>query len=235
MWHRRQSARRNGSANRGGRPQGEAPLIHGDRRTDGAEFRAAVRNTEGVQPWRRLFHSGAGVGIAAFVPLAGPDSVAPAVLLACALAAALALDWVRLRSQAANAVFFRWFSALASPREARGIASSTWFLLGALCLLLVAPARWFPPAMLVLALADPAASVVGRLWGRRGLGKGSWEGTGAFYLVAAAVLAPFAGLQTALAAAAVVAAIEVMPTGIDDNLTVPLATALALWMFGAAG
>lgn len=226
---------RTGWVYRGGRPQGEVRLIHGDRQTDGTGFRAAVRNTEGVQPWRRLFHSGAGVGIAALVHVAGPDSSVPVALIACALAAALALDWIRLRSRAANTVFFRWFSALASPREARGVASSTWFLLGALCLLLIAPARWFPPAMLVLALADPAASVVGRLWGRHGLGKGSWEGTGAFYLVAVAVLVPFVGLQAALVAAAVVAAFEVMPTGIDDNLTVPLATALAFWMLGAAG
>ena len=210
-------------------------MTRGEGRAGGEEFRAAVRKTRGVQPWRRLFHSGSGVGMAAFVHLIGPGSAAPVTILVCALAAALVLDRVRLRSRAANTVFFRWFSALASPREARGMASSTWFLLGALAVLVIAPDRWFAPAMLVLALADPAASVVGRKLGTHRLGKGSWEGTGAFYLVAAAVLTPFAGLQGALIAAAVVAALEVMPAGIDDNLTVPLATALALWMVGAPG
>ena len=210
-------------------------MTAGPGRSGRAEFVAAVRNTEGVQPWRRLFHIGAGVGIAAFVLVIGPDSRIPVATLGGALAAALALDWIRLRSRAANTVFFRWFSALASPREARGVASSTWFLLGALAVLVIAPGGWFAPAMLVLALADPAASVVGRLWGRHRLGKGSWEGTGAFYLVAVVVLTPFAGLPAALIAAAVVATIEVQPTGIDDNLTVPLATALALWLVGAPG
>ena len=209
--------------------------MRGDGRSGGADFGEAVRNTEGLQPWRRLFHMAAGVGIAAFVHVAGPDSPLPPATLGGALAAALALDWVRLRSRAANTLFFRWFSALASPREARKVASSTWFLLGALAVLAMAPAAWFAPAVLVLALADPAASVVGRLWGRHALGKGSWEGTGAFFLVAAAVLTPFAGPPAGFAAAALVAALEVLPTGIDDNLTVPPATALALWLVGAPG
>lgn len=204
-----------------------------DRQSGSAQFRAAVRNTEGLQPWRRLFHMATGVAIAAFVSVFEPDSPIPVATLGGALAGALLLDWIRLRSRVANTVFFRWFSALASPREAGRLASSTWFLLGALAVLVIAPGRWFAPAVLVLALADPAASVVGRTWGRHRLGKGSWEGTGAFYLVAVAVLTPFAGLQAALIAAAVVAALEVLPSGIDDNLTVPLATALALWLVGA--
>ena len=208
-------------------------MCRDDGQPDGAEFRAAVRSTEGLQPWRRLFHMGGGVGIAAFVAVVGRDSPVPAATLGSALAAALVLDWIRLRSRVANTLFFRRFSALASPREAGRVASSTWFLLGVLAVLLLAPAGWFVPAVLVLALADPAASVVGRLWGRHGLGKGSWEGTGAFFLVAAVVLTPLAGLPAALIAAALVAALEVLPTGIDDNLTVPLAAVLALWLVGA--
>ena len=210
-------------------------MIPDDGQSGNAEFQSAVRSTEGLQPWRRLFHMGTGVAIVAFVLVVGPDSRIPVAALGGALAGALLLDWIRLRSRMANTVFFRWFSALASPREARKLASSTWFLLGALAVLLIAPGRWFAPAVLVLAVADPAASVVGRTWGRHRLGKGSWEGTGAFYVVAVAVLTPFAGLQAALIAAAVVAALEVLPSGIDDNLTVPLATALALWLVGAPG
>ena len=204
-------------------------------RSGGSEFDAAVQVTEGVQPWRRLFHMGGGVGIAAFVHWMGPGSMVPFATLGGALAAALLLDWVRLRSRVANTTFFRWFSALASPREARRLASSTWFLIGALTVLVVAPHPLFAPAMLVLALADPAASVIGRLWGRHRLGKGSWEGTGAFFLVAVAVLTPFAGLPAALISALAVAIAEVLPSGIDDNLTVPLATVLALWLVGLPG
>lgn len=196
-------------------------------------LKEAIGRTEGLQPWRRATHMASGIGIAAAVHLVGPDSAVPVVGLACAAAIAVALDVVRLRSAALNAVFFRWFRALASPREARRPVSSTWYLIGALATVTIAPPSWSVPAILVLAVADPVASVVGRLWGRRPLGKGSWEGSAAFYTVSVAVLTPFFGLPVALAAGSFAAAAEVAPTGIDDNLTVPLATLLALWIVGA--
>ncbi len=199
------------------------------------DFESAVRHTEGVQPWRRLFHSGGGLAMIALAHFAGADSSVMLAIVAAGVGVALILDLVRLRFEAANTVFFRWFAALASPREAEKVASSTWFLIGALTLLLFAPPGLFVPAMLVLAFADPAASVVGRLWGRRRLGKGTWEGTTVFFLVALIVLTPVVGFQPALVGAAAAAAFEVVPSGVDDNLLVPLVTAGALWLAGAPG
>ena len=196
-------------------------------------LKEAIGRTEGLQPWRRATHMASGVCIASVVHFGDPDSAVPMVGLACAAAVAVALDVMRLRSAALNTVFFRWFRALASPREARRPVSSTWYLIGALATVAIAPPSWSVPAILVLAVADPVASVVGRLWGRRPLGKGSWEGSAAFYAVSVAVLTPFFGVPVALAAGALAAAAEVAPTGIDDNLTVPLATLLALWVVGA--
>ncbi len=196
-----------------------------------SELEVAVRRTEGVQPWRRAFHAACGIVIVAFVEYGPLDGRMDLLCLGVALLASLAIDWARLGSRSANLVFFRWFSALVSPREARKIASSTWYLTGAFITMLVAP-RLFMPALLVLALADPAASVVGRLWGRHRLGKGSWEGAAAFFVVASAVLASIVGPGIALPAAALVAGFEVLPTGIDDNLTVPPVTALAVWLVG---
>ena len=205
---------------------------------DGADGKAevleeAIGRTEGLQPWRRATHMASGVCIAAVVHFGDPDSAVPVVGLACAAAVAVTLDVMRLRSAALNTVFFRWFRALASPREARRPVSSTWYVIGALATVTIAPPSWSVPAILVLAVADPVASVVGRLWGRRPLGKGTWEGSAAFYAVSVALLTPFFGVPVALAAGALAAAAEVAPTGIDDNLTVPLATLLALWVVGA--
>ena len=67
------------------------------------------------------------------------------------------------------------------------------------------------------------------------MGKGSWEGSAAFFLVASAVMLPFVGPATALLAAVAVAAVEVLPLGVDDNLTVPVAAATILWLLEAAG
>lgn len=202
----------------------------GERRA--AEFEQAVRRTEGVQPWRRLFHAAGGLAIVAFVQVTGPESIQALAGIGGGLVTALLLDWARLRFVGANTAFFRMFSRLASPREAAGIASSTWYLAGALAVLVIFPAPLFIPSILVLAFADPAASVVGRIWGRHRLGKGTWEGTGVFFMVSAGVLIPLAGVGAGLFAAAVAAAAEVLPTGLDDNVVVPLGTALALWLAG---
>ena len=199
------------------------------------DFTRVVRNTEGLQPWRRVFHATCGLMVVALVEYGGLGRAINLLILGGGAVASLTLDWVRLRFPDANFIFFRWFAALASPREARRIASSTWFLMGVCMTLLIAPAHLFAPAVLVLAFADPAASVVGRLWGRHSLGKGSWEGTTAFFLVACLVTFPFVGLPGALVAAGVVAIFEVLPTGIDDNLTVPVVTGLALWLVESAG
>ena len=197
-----------------------------------ADLEKAVRQTGGVQPWRRLFHAAGGLALVAFVQVTGPESGPAVAGIGAALAAALLLDWARLRFVGANTAFFRMFSRLASPREASRIASSTWYLAGALAVLVIFPPRLFIPSILVLAFADPAASVVGRLWGRRRLGKGTWEGTGVFFLVSAGVLIPLAGVGAGLFAAAVAAAAEVLPTGLDDNVVVPASAALALWLAG---
>lgn len=194
---------------------------------DASGFDALVGKTQGVQPWRRAFHAASGVGLAVTGHWVGTDSTGFRLALAVAVVVAFAADAVRFRFPAANAAFFGWFRLLASPREARGVASSSWYAAGALAVALFAPAH-FVAAMLVLALADPAASVVGRLWGTRPLGKGSWQGTAAFAVVAAAVLTPLVGVPAGLAAAAVAAVLEVLPVGIDDNLTTPVAVAAAL-------
>ncbi|MDH3224044.1 MAG: hypothetical protein OEO23_10050, partial [Gemmatimonadota bacterium] len=148
-----------------------------------------------------------------------------------ALLVAASLDVVRLRHRRVNEWFFRVLIGLASPREARGVASSTWYLVGLLVVQLWFPAGAWIPAVLVLALADPAAGVVGRLWGQRRVGAGTLEGSAAFFAVSLAVLLAFATPAVALAGAVWVTVWEALPLPLDDNLIVPVATALALTVF----
>jgi dolichol kinase len=172
------------------------------------------------------------LAIGVFVSHAGAESTLAQAMVAGALVVALVVDWIRLRFVVANITFFRVFSDLASPREATKLASSTWFLIGTLAVLVIAPPRLFFPTMLAFAFADPAAHVVGRLLGTRRLGKGTWEGTAVFFLVAATVLTPLAGIGAALIAAVAAAAVEVLSVGLDDNLTVPPVIAIVLWLAG---
>jgi dolichol kinase len=138
-------------------------------------------------------------------------------------------DLLRLRYVTFNRFAYRAFSALLCPREVRR-PSLTWFLLGVFIVLWLPEPELTVPSLLVLAVADPTASVVGGLWGTHPLGKGSVEGTAAFFVTALLVLAPFVGIAVALPVAAVVAAAEAVPTRVDDNLVIPVATGVCLWV-----
>lgn len=193
-----------------------------------ARLQALVARTAGPQPWRRAFHAANGVAIAA-VLVWWPYSHAVALGgLATIVAALLAFDLVRLRVTAANALFFGLLTPLASPREARGIASSTWYMMGITLAVAAAPGAVAVSAILVMALADPAASYYGRRWGRRPFMGGTVEGSAVFLLVALAVLLPRHAFPVAAVVAVMATLLERRSWPLDDNLAVPVSCALVL-------
>lgn len=200
-----------------------------------SSFDRLVARTRGVQPWRRVFHAVSGLCLAFGPSALGLSSRATAALLAGATAGLFVADAIRLRSPRLNELFFTWFASLASPREAGGFASSSWYALGATLVYALLPMELAAASVMVLGLADPAASVVGRIWGRRPLGKGSWLGATTFAVVAAGCLAVWFPTWPAAAlvgVAVVVAAAEVLPVPVDDNLSIPLVTGGLLWLAG---
>jgi dolichol kinase len=196
------------------------------------ELAPLVERTRGLQPWRRLFHAANGVAVALLPGALGLGKTPVLWVLGILLVVVVAADVARLRVAKLNALFFRMFPALASPREAVGIASSTWYLVGVFLTYALFPMRVAVPGILVLALADPAAGTLGRLYGKRRLGHGTWVGSAAFLAVAFGVLAFHLGPAAGLAAALIVAMVEAVPWRLDDNLTVPVAAAFAAWLVG---
>lgn len=199
----------------------------------GSTLHSLVSRTDGLQPWRRVFHAATGLALVGVLLLLEPERGVTVAALSAVVGLQLGADLVRLRVPSMNRLFFRFFRPLASPREAGGIASSTWYVLG--CALTIAA---FPPgivvsAILVLALADPAASWVGRVWGRRRFGSGTVEGSFVFVLVAFSVLATRHGIVVAAIASAVAAFLERTSWRLDDNLVTPVATGGALWVLEA--
>lgn len=209
-------------------PTGHTP----DGRSDTAGLEDLIRSTEGLQPWRRLFHAFNGVAVWAAVEVLGLPIAWTVGILAVAFVLLAGLDLLRLRLPRANEAFFRAFRLLASPREATGPASSTWYALAMLLALVVFPAREALSGILVLALADPAASYLGRRWGRRPFLGGSVEGTAVFVAVSLAILLARHPLPVAVPAAVAAALAERRSWPLDDNLAVPLATGAVLTLLG---
>ena len=131
----------------------------------GTDLDDLVEATRGPQLWRRFLHAAAGVVLAGLLLGIQPTRPVAATSLASLAATLLILDVVRLSVPRLNLFFFRWFKTLASPREARGVASSTWYAIGAALCAILFPIELVGPSLLVLALADPSASYLGRRWG----------------------------------------------------------------------
>ncbi len=113
--------------------------------------------------------------------------------------------------------------------EATQLSGASWLMVG------LAAAAWFPhPAatagILAGALADPAASQVGSTIARPDAGK-SWVGTAAAAAVAALVLLPTGvPLAAVLCGAVAAATLERWPGPFNDNLVVAPGVALVVWI-----
>jgi len=135
------------------------------------------------------------------------------------------------------------FSKISRPAELKRINSSTWYLV-ALCLMVfLAPQPAVEVGVLVLAFGDPAAAILGKLFGRRRLwGEKTLVGTLSF--VVASVLATFVflsispwglswgsrfGLIGAVSCAG--ALIELFSGRLDDNFTIPVACSALAWLW----
>ncbi len=197
-----------------------------------ADLSEAIEKTKGIQPWRRIFHAANGTLVVLALTVFDLEVSTAVGVLGVILSMAMVVDATRLFDPKLNILFFRAFSSLASPREVKKIASSTWYVLSAFLVLLFFPKPYAMAGILVLAWADPAASVVGQRWGKTPFLSGTVRGTATFALVAFAVLLLFVPWWVALVAASVTAVVEAAPIDLDDNLIVPLTVAGVLLIIG---
>lgn len=158
------------------------------------------------------------------------------------------LEILRRRSEAMNDLLMRFpfFKRIARAHEYYKVNSSTYYAWGMLIAVLFAPKQAVEAACLVLAFGDPVASNLGRKYGRVKLFRDkSVVGTLAFFGTAFLVLLAYQAifyaalpwsvlLIVAAAGAALGAVAEALTVGWDDNLTVPLSTALGLALVLAA-
>ncbi len=118
----------------------------------------------------------------------------------------------------------------------RRLNGATYVLIAATLSIFLFPKLIAITSFFVLIVSDLAAALIGRRFGRRKfLGK-SVEGSAAFFVTALVIVAVTPKVGYALSeyvvgafAALVGTVVEASPTGIDDNLSIPLSVGLALW------
>jgi dolichol kinase len=152
----------------------------------------------------------------------------------------VALDLIRLRFPQVNALALKFFGKIMRREELKSVSGNSFYIIGLFLVVLVFPPPVVLLSVLYLALGDPTAAMVGSLYGRHKLiGKKSWEGalanlavsSLATFIVAltlfalplsqAIVLALVGGLISVLA--------ELCPCPVDDNFSIPVLSASALY------
>ena len=129
------------------------------------------------------------------------------------------------------------FGLISRPSERYKINGSTYYLFALVVIVLLFPKLSVELAVLILALADPAASVLGTFFGGRKLFRDkSYAGSAVFFAVAFVISFPFMLIMTpgvsvvysffaALILASIGTAVELFTIKIDDNFTIPVVCA----------
>lgn len=181
---------------------------------------------------RKAIH--VGLSITAAAAVVATPSVTAATILAAATLVALAVEVARRVSTAAARGFDRWLGGLLKDRERTRLTGATTLALGFTAAALLLPGTPALAGILFAGVADPAAALVGRRYGRlRYPGGKSAAGSVAFLGVGFG-LGLGLGLDpaAALVAAALTAGVEAPSPPVDDNLYLPLAGAAAVLAAG---
>ena len=144
---------------------------------------------------------------------------------------ALAAELLKSVVPAFRVIFLRIFSPILRSQEQKGgLTGATYFLIGSFLCILLFDKTLAIVCLCFLTLGDLFAALIGKQWGRIKLfSRKSLEGSLACFVVCAAA-ALLIGLHpvVAIAGALVATLIELLPVGVDDNVTIPLISGLAM-------
>lgn len=181
---------------------------------------------------RGLFHAAVGLAIATalfFFPW-----LVTVGLLILATVVLLCLEAARLRLPSLKQRCSVWLSTLLRKEEESTFTGASYFLLGSLVTVLAFPKGIAFLAILFLTLGDPAASIIGTWKGRIKLKNKSIEGDLACLVVCLMVgilvstVLGMPPLVVALVGALIATLFESLPLRLNDNITIPFASALTM-------
>ncbi len=190
--------------------------------------------------WARKIWHMAGVSLIAVIYAYTPILWSK-VLLLLVLLFFIPLDFLRQRNQSLNQFMLNIFKPILRENEIHKLAGTTYLLSGVAVVVFFFPREVATLTLLILAFADPFASIFGIKFGKDKIfGQKSLQGSMAAFFVCAfltfgymfyhailidriLIISLLAGLVGALA--------ELIPLGkLDDNFTLPVVSAFALWL-----
>ena len=185
---------------------------------------------------RKLWHVLTGIGAVLITVLFHFDSYDAAFAAFLIGFSGLCFELVRLRKEKVNQLFISFARGVLRERERTQISGFTYYCFGVSLTFFLFPYKLAFLAVFFLIFGDPAAAIVGSLYGKTQLVKGkSLEGSLACLLVCAIVSLIYVQIVPLgvsvfpfVILAATAAMLAELVTFIDDNLTLPLISGFLL-------
>ena len=151
-------------------------------------------------------------------------------LITCSL---LCFELLRYVFPDFGSLFLRFVSPILRSHEKQGkLLGSTYFMVGSLFSIILFPQEIAIASITFLVLGDLFAAIIGKKWGRIKIFCGkSFEGSLACFVICFFVSVFFIRIKpvVGLLGATVATIFELIPIGIDDNLTMPLTSGFVMW------
>jgi dolichol kinase len=143
---------------------------------------------------------------------------------------ALLIELLKTQLPSFRDLFLQIFSPMLRSHERRGgVTGATYYCIGSFLCILIFNKNLAIVCLCFLILGDLFAALIGKQWGRTKLiAKKSLEGSLACFVVCALIALMKYHPVIALAGALAATLVELFPTGLDDNLTMPLASGLVM-------
>ncbi len=183
-----------------------------------------------MEPIRKLIHlSGC---IFPILYLLTPSDKAHYFVLSFALFATIVIitDFLRIYNKKVGEFIDSIFGNLMRDHEKKGLTTTSFYFLGSILVVVFFSRKIAITSLLILSISDVAAAIVGMYWGKRRMWGKSMEGSFSFLLSSFFITFLFFP-KKALFVALISTFAEFFTPGKFDNLTIPLASALALKFF----
>ena len=143
-------------------------------------------------------------------------------------------DVLRLKNQHVQNIYNIFFDVVTRNSEKNRMTGASYVFLSIVLVTLLFDVKIAVVSLLIMSLADPVASLVGRAFGKfRFLGK-TLEGSISFFIVASIILLAFnfpTGVVLYVSIFCTLVELLSNKIQVDDNLLIPLSSALLLFIF----